>query len=295
MIKKITLLLVLVAAMAAGAFFYLTKQVEQFVTQPLQLTQEQIFTVKPGTSFQGVLAQLNEQKLITSSEVVKVIRHFHPELTQLRAGTYLITPQMNLTEALELFKTGKEHQFSITFVEGSRFSEWRTILENAPYLEHKTSEMSEEEIAKALGLTHTKLEGLFLAETFNYTYGTSDLDILKRSADKLQSVLDEAWQNRQDKLPLKTPYDALILALLLKKRRRWNLNVSEWHRYLLTVLTSACVCKLIQPLSMAWATTTMAIFARKTSVRQHLTIPMSFLVCHQHRLRWRAKPRLKRH
>ncbi|WP_114767403.1 endolytic transglycosylase MltG [Vibrio rhodolitus] len=217
MIKKITLLLVLVAAMAAGAFFYLTKQVEQFVTQPLQLTQEQIFTVKPGTSFQRVLAQLNEQKLITSSEVVKVIRHFHPELTQLRAGTYLITPQMNLTEALELFKTGKEHQFSITFVEGSRFSEWRTILENAPYLEHKTSEMSEEEIAKSLGLTHSKLEGLFLAETFNYTYGTSDLDILKRSADKLQSVLDEAWQNRQDKLPLKTPYDALILASIIEK------------------------------------------------------------------------------
>ncbi len=217
MIKKITLFLVLVAIAAAGAFFYVTKQVEQFLSQPLQLTQEQIYTVKPGTSFQGVLSDLSKQEIITTSDVVKVVRHFHPELTQLRAGTYLITPEMDLTQALKQFKTGKEHQFSLTFVEGSRFSEWRTILENAPYLEHKTKQMSEAEIAKALGIEHDKLEGLFLAETFNYTYGTSDLEILKRSANKLQSVLEQAWQHRQDKLPLASPYEALILASIIEK------------------------------------------------------------------------------
>ena len=217
MIKKITFLFVLAAVVAAGAFFYVTKQVEQFVQQPLQLSEQQIFTVKPGTSFQRVLAQLTEQKLIEPNDVARVVRHFHPELTQLKAGTYLITPQMNLTQALELFKTGKEHQFSLTFVEGSRFSEWRTILQSAPYLEHKIADMSEADIAEALGLSHDKLEGLLLAETFHYTFGTSDLDILKRSADKLQSVLDLAWQNRQKNLPLKTPYEALILASIIEK------------------------------------------------------------------------------
>ncbi|HAS63642.1 MAG TPA: endolytic transglycosylase MltG [Vibrio sp.] len=217
MIKKITFLFVLAAVVAAGAFFYVTKQVEQFVQQPLQLSEQQIFTVKPGTSFQRVLAQLTEQKLIEPNDVARVVRHFHPELTQLKAGTYLITPQMNLTQALELFKTGKEHQFSLTFVEGSRFSEWRTILQSAPYLEHKIADMSEADIAEVLGLSHDKLEGLLLAETFHYTFGTSDLDILKRSADKLQSVLDLAWQNRQKNLPLKTPYEALILASIIEK------------------------------------------------------------------------------
>jgi len=216
-IKKITFLFVLAAVVAAGAFFYVTKQVEQFVQQPLQLSEQQIFTVKPGTSFQRVLAQLTEQKLIEPNDIARVVRHFHPELTQLKAGTYLITPQMNLTQALELFKTGKEHQFSLTFVEGSRFSEWRTILQSAPYLEHKIADMSEADIAEVLGLSHDKLEGLLLAETFHYTFGTSDLDILKRSADKLQSVLDLAWQNRQKNLPLKTPYEALILASIIEK------------------------------------------------------------------------------
>ncbi|MGF1908243.1 endolytic transglycosylase MltG [Vibrio kasasachensis] len=217
MIKKITFLLVLAVAFAVGIFFYVTKQVEQFVQQPLQLSEQQIFTVKPGSSFQRVLSQLTEQDLITSSDIIRAVRHFHPELTQLKAGTYLIVPEMNLTQALELFKTGKEHQFSLTFVEGSRFSEWRIIFESAPYLEHKIKDMSEAQIAQELGLTNDKLEGLFLAETFHYTFGTSDLDILKRSSDKLQSVLDSAWKNRQDKLPLKTPYDALILASIIEK------------------------------------------------------------------------------
>ncbi|ANS85012.1 UPF0755 protein YceG [Vibrio scophthalmi] len=217
MIKKITFLLILLAVITAGAFFYVTKQVEQFVSQPLQLSQEQIFTVKPGSSFARVLNQLISEKLIESNDVMPLVRRFHPELTQIKAGTYLITPEINLTQALLLFKTGKEHQFSLTFVEGSRFSEWRSILENAPYLEHKTSAMSEAEIAKQLGIEHDKLEGLFLAETFNYTYGTSDLDILKRSSDKLKSVLDAAWQARQEKLPLKTPYEALILASIIEK------------------------------------------------------------------------------
>lgn len=215
--KKITFLFILLAAIAAGAFFYVTKQVEQFVDQPLQLSQEQIFTVKPGSSFARVLNQLISEKLIESNDVMPLVRRFHPELTQIKAGTYLITPKMNLTQALMLFKTGKEHQFSLTFVEGSRFSEWRTILQNAPYLEHKTTEMSEAEIAKQLGIDHDKLEGLFLAETFNYTYGTSDLDILERSSDKLNSVLDKAWQGRQEKLPIKTPYEALILASIIEK------------------------------------------------------------------------------
>ncbi|MDA0147949.1 endolytic transglycosylase MltG [Vibrio sp. LaRot3] len=217
MIKKITLFLVLVAAIAAGTFFYVTNQVNLFLSQPLKLSEQQIFTVKSGSSFHSVLNQLQQQELIDGSDMMPLVRRLHPELTQLKAGTYLITPDLTLTTALELFKTGKEHQFSLTFVEGSRFSEWREILANAPYLEHKTQQMSEAEIAKALGIEHEKLEGLLLAETFHYTYGDSDLGILKRSADKLQAVLDEAWATRQDKLPLKSPYEALILASIIEK------------------------------------------------------------------------------
>ncbi len=217
MIKKITLFLLLVAALAAGGYVYVAKQVEQYVNQPLQIEQSQIFTIASGTSFNRVLEQLTESKMITGSDVVKLVRRFHPELTQLRAGTYLLDSGSTLKSTLEQFKQGKEHQFSITFVEGSTFKEWQQIIDNAPYLEHELDGLSEAQIAQKLGLPHEKLEGLLLAETYHYTFGASDLDILKRAADKLQMVLDEHWATRQEKLPLKSSYEALILASIIEK------------------------------------------------------------------------------
>ncbi|MDC5809835.1 endolytic transglycosylase MltG [Vibrio europaeus] len=217
MIKKITLFLLLVAALAAGGYVYVVKQVEQYVNQPLQIEQSQIFTIASGTSFNRVLEQLTESKMITGSDVVKLVRRFHPELTQLRAGTYLLDSGSTLKSTLEQFKQGKEHQFSITFVEGSTFKEWQQIIINAPYLEHELDGLSEAQIAEKLGVPHDKLEGLLLAETYHYTFGASDLDILKRAADKLQMVLDEHWATRQEKLPLKSSYEALILASIIEK------------------------------------------------------------------------------
>ncbi|KLN66316.1 endolytic transglycosylase MltG [Vibrio sp. VPAP30] len=217
MIKKITLFLLLVAAIAAGGYVYIVKQVEQYLNQPLQIEESQIFTIASGTSFNRVLEQLTESKMIDTSDVVKLVRRFHPELAQLRAGTYLLVSDSTLKSALKQFKQGKEHQFSITFVEGSNFKEWQETIQNAPYLKHELDGLSEAEIAEKLGVQHQKLEGLLLAETYHYTFGASDLDILKRAADKLQMVLDEHWATRQDKLPLKTSYDALILASIIEK------------------------------------------------------------------------------
>lgn len=217
MIKKITLFLVLVAAVAAAGYFYIAKQVQHYVNQPLQLDEAEIFTIESGTSFNRVLANLTQAELIDASDMVKFVRRFHPELTQLRAGTYLLQPDLTLSQALELFKQGKEHQFAITFVEGSTFEEWRETLESSPYLQHELVGLSEAEIAKLVGVPHEKLEGLLLAETYHYTFGASDLDIIKRAASKLQSVLDEHWATRQADLPIKSSYEALILASIIEK------------------------------------------------------------------------------
>lgn len=217
MIKKITLFLLLVAAVAAGGYVYITQQVEAFVSQPVKIEQAQIYTIESGTSFNTLLNQMAKDELIVANDFSKLVRRFHPELTQLKAGTYWLEPNLNLTDALLIFKQGKEHQFAITFVEGSTFKEWRKILESAPYLEHELSELNEAEIARKLGLEYEKLEGLFLAETYHYTLGASDLDILKRAATKLNQVLEEQWENRQEKLPLKSEYEALILASIIEK------------------------------------------------------------------------------
>ena len=47
--------------------------------------------------------------------------------------------------------------------------------------------------------------------------GDSDLDILKRAHAAMAKTLDELWPQRDQDLPLATPYDALILASIVEK------------------------------------------------------------------------------
>lgn len=217
MIKKLVSLLFTLLALAAVGYFYVTKQVDVYLSQPLDIQSEQLVTIPSGTSLNGALSLMTKHGWIDSQFAEKLVRRFHPELTQIKAGTYQLMPDMKLAQALQLLVSGKEHQFAITFVEGSRFSEWMAILEQNEQLKHTLTESSEADIAKQLGIEQSKLEGLFLAETYHFTKGVSDLDILKRAHRKLEGILNSAWETRQENLPLMSPYQALILASIIEK------------------------------------------------------------------------------
>ncbi|USD64407.1 endolytic transglycosylase MltG [Vibrio sp. SCSIO 43136] len=217
MLKKLFIAIVLMAVVAAGGVFYAKQQVEVYVNQPVSIDEPTLITVKSGTSFHGLLNQFEQENWIKPTDFRRIVARLHPELVKVKAGTFMMPEGKTLAQMLHLLAEGKEHQFAITFVEGSRFSEWREQLAQTEHIEHATADMSEEEIAKALGSKHSKLEGLFLAETYHYTAGTSDLDIYQRAFDKLAQTLENAWDERQKDLPLKNSYEALILASIIEK------------------------------------------------------------------------------
>jgi len=216
-IKRLLILLFIAAGIAVGGYFYVEKQIDLYIDQPLTITQPEIMTVDSGSSFLAILSKFESLGWVNPSRYAKLVRRFRPELTKVKAGTFLIQPDISFSDAIAFISKGKEHQFTITFVEGSRFSQWRSELAAADFLRHETVGLSESDIAEKLGIENRKLEGLFLANTYHYTAGMSDLDILKRSHQNLNKVLDEAWDNRQKTGPLKTPYDALILASIIEK------------------------------------------------------------------------------
>ncbi|WP_107852458.1 endolytic transglycosylase MltG [Oceanimonas marisflavi] len=141
----------------------------------------------------------------------------HPELAAVRQGTYKLDENTRLREALTKFVNGDVYRLNVTLVEGLRLSDWQARLASAEYLEQELEGMSEAELAERLGAERDKLEGLFLPETYNYTPGDSDLDVLERAYGHMQDFLHEAWENRDADLPIKTPYEALILASIIEK------------------------------------------------------------------------------
>src|SRR5690606_3606429 len=58
---------------------------------------------------------------------------------------------------------------------------------------------------------------LFLPETYQFTRGTTDAQVLRRAHDALLKALETAWTSRDEDLPLVTPYQALVLASIVEK------------------------------------------------------------------------------
>lgn len=217
MIKKFLFTVVVLGAIALGGFLYVKQSVNEFIAQPLNIEQPHLVTVERGNNLNTVISTFVDDQWIKPNQFASLVRRFHPNLTQIKVGTFEVLPGMTFEQALNAIIDGKEYQLTITFIEGSTFKEWREQFTQAEYLEHETDTLTEAEIAQQLGIEREKLEGLFLAETYHYSVGDSDLDILKRAHRKLNIILEQSWDARQDKLPLKNSYEALILASIIEK------------------------------------------------------------------------------
>ena len=68
-----------------------------------------------------------------------------------------------------------------------------------------------------LGRPGVHPEGRFLPETYDYTRGSHDLDVLKRAAKAMDGELATAWKSRNKALPLKDAGQALVLASIVEK------------------------------------------------------------------------------
>lgn len=217
MFKKLVIVIVIGLIAAFSGYQYTLKSVADFVHQPLKMEQQEFLTIESGTSINRLLNSFVEKGWIEPTFVMPYLRRLRPDLVAIKAGTFQVNHEHNLEQALQYFIEGKEHQFAITFVEGSRFDEWRDILKGAPNLVHTIDSLSEAKIAEQLDIEYVKLEGLFLAETYHYTKGMSDIELLKRAHSNLRNVLDQAWKDHDEALPLKDDYQALILASIIEK------------------------------------------------------------------------------
>ncbi|MEI7187063.1 endolytic transglycosylase MltG [Dickeya dianthicola] len=218
-IKRGLGIIVLLALVGWG----LWKQIQHVADSPLAIKQETIFTLPAGTNREALKALLVEQQIIGASGWFPWLLHLEPELAVFKAGTYRLTPNMTVRDMLALLASGKEAQFSLRFVEGSRLKDWQETLKSAPYLRHTLDDKTPQEIVEAMGLKD-KLnpEGWFYPDTYLHTAGMSDKSILQRAHQRMTKVLNDVWQGRDEGLPYKTPDDLLVMASLIEKETAIN-------------------------------------------------------------------------
>jgi UPF0755 protein len=173
--------------------------------------------INKGDSLNVIADRLAAQNLAIKPIWFKVIAFQDNSARKLRTGEYELSQGMTIRNIIDLFVQGKTRQYAITFPEGWNFKEITREIRDNPNLKHTLDNIPVEQIMVQLGANITMPEGQFFPDTYFFEKHMSDISLLKRAYDKMQSVLQEEWKNKAEGLPFKNPYEALILASIIEK------------------------------------------------------------------------------
>ena len=223
--KKFFVFLLILLVILSGVGFWGYQKLTEFVHTPVNVTQDQLLTIERGTTGSKLAALLEQEKILEHADLLPWLLKLQPQLNKVKAGTYSLTGVKTLQDLLDMINSGKEAQFSVKFIEGKTFKEWRKNLENAPHLKQTLQGKSDKEIMALLDIPAVakavyewnNMDGWLYPDTYNYTPNSTDLELLKRSTTRLQKALDKAWSERDENLPLADPYQMLILASIVEK------------------------------------------------------------------------------
>lgn len=212
-IASSTLLTLLTLVCLAAFWGYQT--VVEYSQTPLSLSEPKELKVERGTSVNQLAQQLADDGVIQDTWKLKWLLKFRPELAKIRTGLYEISPSQTITDLLNDLIAGKVKTFSLTLVEGKTIVEWEQQLTSAPHLQ-----MSPEAFAAVLmtqGDDSGLPEGKFFPDTYHYTAEADAKVMLTQSYKMMEQELAKAWAERAPNLPLKSPYEMLILASIVEK------------------------------------------------------------------------------
>jgi UPF0755 protein len=135
----------------------------------------------------------------------------------IRVGAYEILDGVSPWSLLQQLRRGRVLQASLVLPEGWTFAQIRSRLDANPDLRHDLAGLDSIQVLKAVGATEASPEGLFFPDSYFFDKRSSDLELLRRAYQMNQKRLAEAWADRSPDTPLKTPYEALILASIIEK------------------------------------------------------------------------------
>ncbi|NQY26196.1 MAG: endolytic transglycosylase MltG [Piscirickettsiaceae bacterium] len=210
----LSLILLLSISFIAGIYEY-----NRFLSTPLNIDQKgHVFTVKAGSNLQKVSKALQQNGL---SEFHPYYLYIYGRLIEkahlIKAGEYLILPNTTLPELLDQLVDGQVIQYPLTIVEGLTAQQLITIISNDSRLVSTLENTKLTTVMADINKPDNHGEGEFLPETYYFTAGMTDKEILNRAHKAMTLYLEKAWQNKAKNLPYKTSYDALIMASIIEK------------------------------------------------------------------------------
>lgn len=202
--------LLLVGGVAGGAWYW--------INRPIELQAEKIeFIVSPGSNPKSIAQAMTEAGIPMSGDAFALLARLTKQDKLIKAGGYEARQGDTPRQLLDRLARGEMVQRQVTLLEGWTYAQMRDALRANPDIKQTLGDITDEALMERLGSSIKAPEGLFFPDTYVFTPGTSDYDLLRRAYQQGQQVLTSIWEQRQPDLPIKTPYEALILASIVEK------------------------------------------------------------------------------
>jgi UPF0755 protein len=212
LIKKILVIIVVLALLFAGTVYFWARQPIIGSDHP-----SIEFSIKPGSGVRSSTEQIANAGVPVNPTLLGLLARVTGKGARLKAGNYELKPGATPLALIGQLVRGEFAQESLAIIEGWTFRQMREAVAQHPSLKHDTVQMSDAELLAKVAPGYTRPEGLFFPDTYLFAKGSSDLQIFRQAHSLLLKRLNDEWARRNPAVPYKTPYDALIMASIVEK------------------------------------------------------------------------------
>jgi len=212
------LLIGLLVILVGGYAVYNYSLYQKFLQQPLDINAKGLeYTVIPGASMRKIARELHEKGVLEKPIYLVFRARVKGVANAIKVGEYKLTKGTTPDGLLDQLVKGKVKLYSLTLIEGWTFRDVMKAVNKHPQLRHTIVHQAGNAVMKTIGHAGEHPEGRFYPDTYRFPAGTRDIEFLQRAYRHMSVVLNKAWASRVKGLPLKTPYEALILASIIEK------------------------------------------------------------------------------
>jgi len=149
---------------------------------------------------------MEEAGVISDARIFRLGARYEKLASRIQAGEFLLPAGISMQDAMRCVvdqSTCERVTYRITVVEGSTV--WQ-VMQQVEAMEVLTGEVAE-----------MPAEGTLAPETYQVNRGDTRQALITRMQAAQARILDEAWANRAEDLPISNKAEALILASLIEK------------------------------------------------------------------------------
>lgn len=204
--------------LVVGAAAFAAYDVSRFLNSPLTPDSKAFeLHIKQGDTIRGIASKLSEAKLLSRPLWWELYARYVGSARTIKTGEYPLQTTLTPVQLLEQLQVSKQKQFAFTILEGWNIWQLRAALASHEILVHTMQGVEDSDVMKFIGAEDGHPEGQFLPDTYHFPRGTTDVQFLLRAHEALKAKVDLVWASRQDNLPVKTPYEVMVMASIIEK------------------------------------------------------------------------------